>query len=62
MKEKLNPLVEEYRRINSKPKSFRVLSILYIANFCETMKINSNTIRVFFLLLTFRKNRKSALN
>ena len=44
MKGKLNPIVEEYMRINSKPKSLRVLSILYIANFCETMKINSNTI------------------
>ena len=24
--------------------NFRVLSILYITNFCETRKINSNTI------------------
>ena len=49
MKEKLNP-VEEYIRINSKPKWYRVLSILYIANFRETRKINSNSIRVLFLL------------
>ena len=28
VKEKLKTLVEEYRRINSKPNSFRVLSIL----------------------------------
>ena len=46
MKEKLNPLVEEYRRINSKPRYFRVLSILYIANIFETRKINSNAVRV----------------
>ena len=52
MKEKLNPLVEEYR----------VLSIFYITNFCETRKIYSNKIRVFFLLLNFLKSRKCALN
>ena len=46
MKEKLNPLVEEYRRINSKPRQFRVLSILYITNIFETRKINSNAVRV----------------
>ena len=44
MKEKLIPLVEVYRRINSKPKSSRVLSMLYITNFCETRKINSNAL------------------
>ena len=38
--------------------SFRVLSILYITNFCETRKINSNAIRVLFLLLNFGKSRK----
>ena len=50
MKEKMNPLVEEYRRINSKWVFFsiRVLSILYITNFCETRKKNSNAIQVFF--------------
>ena len=39
MKEELNALVEVYKRISIKPKKiFRVLSILYIANFCETSK------------------------
>ena len=46
MKDKLNPVVEEYRRINSKPRYFRVLSILYITNIFETRKINSNAVRV----------------
>ena len=41
--------------------NFRVLSILYITNFCETRKINSNASRVFFLL-NFWKSRKYALN
>ena len=50
MKEKLNPLDEE-SIVNQ--DSFRVLSILYIINFCETRKINSNAIRVLFLLLNF---------
>ena len=62
MKEKLNPLVEEYRRINRKPNSFRVLSILYNTNFCETSKLNSNAIRVLFLLLNFRESSKCARN
>ena len=44
MKEKLNLFVEEYRN------GFRVLSILYITNFCETRKIDSNAIQVYFLL------------
>ena len=44
MKEKLSLFVEEYRN------SFRVLSILYITNFCETRKIDSNAIQVYFLL------------
>ena len=48
MNEKLNPLAEECRR-NQKTKivnqnSFTVLSILYITNFCETRKTNSNKI------------------
>ena len=60
MKEKLNPLVEEYKIVNQ--NSFRVLSILHIANFCETRKKNSNTIRVLFLLLNFGRSRKGALN
>ena len=57
MKEKLNPLLEAYRRINS-----RVLSILNITNLCETRKRNSNAVRVLFLLLNFRKSRKCTLN
>ena len=61
MKEKLNPLVEEYRRSIVNQNSFTVLSILYITNFCETRKINSNAIRVLFLL-NFQKSRKCALN
>ena len=60
LKEKLNPLVEEESIVNQ--NSFRVLSILYITNFCETRKINSNAIRVLFLLLNFPKSRKCALN
>ena len=47
MKEKLNP-VEEYRRINSKPKYFRVLNILYITNFGETRKVNLTQFEYFF--------------
>ena len=62
MKEKLNPLVEEYRRINGKPTNQRVLSISYITDLCETRKINSNAIRLLFLLLNFPKSRKCALN
>ena len=38
VKEELNALVEVYKRISIKPKIFRVLSILHIANFCETSK------------------------
>ena len=42
--------------------SFIVMSILYITNCFETRKINSNEIRVLFLLLNFQKSRKCALN
>ena len=42
MKEKLNPLVEEESIV--KQNSFRILSILYITDFCETRKINSDAI------------------
>ena len=42
--------------------SFRGSSILYITNFCETRKINSNAIRVLFLLLNVQKSRNCALN
>ena len=44
MKEKLNPLVEDTKESIVNQNSFRVLSILYITNFCETRKINSNAI------------------
>ena len=45
MKEKLSPSLRkstEERKVNQ--NSFRVLIILYITNFCETRKINSNEI------------------
>ena len=45
MKEKLNLLIEDHRRI-----VLEYLSILYIGNFSETEKTNSNVIRVLFLL------------
>ena len=61
MKEKLNSLVEDTEELIVNQNSFRVLSILYITNFCETRKINSNAIRVLFLL-NFWKSRKCALN
>ena len=57
MKEKLST---EESIVNQ--NSFTVLSILYITNFCETRKVNSNAIRVLFLLLNFRESRKCALN
>ena len=57
MKEKLTPPPSlrstEESIVNQ--SSFRVLSILYITNFWETRKINSNAIREIFLLLNFRK-------
>ena len=64
MKEKLNPPLHEKSTEEStvKQNSFRVLSILYITNFYETRKINSNTIQVLFLLLNFWKSRNYALN
>ena len=62
MKEKLNPLVEDTEESIVNQNSFRVFSILYITNFCETRKTNSNAIRVLFLLLNFRKSKKCALN
>ena len=61
MKEKLNPLVEEYRKSTVKKNSFRVLNTFYITNFCETRKINSNEMRVLLFHLNFRKIRKWAL-
>ena len=63
MKEKLTPLVEEYKRISIvNQNSFRAFSVLYITNFCETRKINSNLIRALFLFLNSQKSRKCALN
>ena len=54
MKEKMNSLVEDTEEPIANQNSFRVLSALYITNFCETRKTNSNAIRVLFLLLNFR--------
>ena len=65
MREKLNPLAESSRSTKESivnQNSFRVLSILYITNFCETRKIHSNVIRVLFRFLNFWKSRKCALN
>ena len=58
MKEKLNHLLRSTEESIVNQNSFRELSILYIKNFCETRKINSNAIRVLFLLLNFQKSRK----
>ena len=57
MKEKLNALWRSTKEAIVNQNSFRVLSILYITNFCETRNINSNV-----LFLNFRKSRKWALN
>ena len=62
MKEKLNPFVEDTEESIVNQTSFRILSILYITNFCETRKANSSVIRVLFLLLNFWKRGKWALN
>ena len=50
MKEKLNPPGERYRRKESivNQNSFRVLSILYIINFCEIRKKNLTQFEYFF--------------
>ena len=63
MKEKLNSLDKESTEesiVNQ--NSFRVLSILYIINFCETKKKNSTTIQILFLLLDFQKSRKCEIS
>ena len=44
MKEKLNSLVENTEEAIVNQNSFRLLRVLYITNFCETRKINSNAI------------------
>ena len=44
MKEKLTPSLRSTEKSIVNQNSFRVLSILYITNFCETRKINSNAI------------------
>ena len=62
MKEKLTPSSSSTEESTVNQNSFRVLSILYIANFYETRKINSKAILALFLLLNFRKSRKCALN
>ena len=61
MEEKLNPSLRSTEEAIVNQTSFRVLSILYITNFCETRKVNSDAIRVLFLP-NFRKCRKCALN
>ena len=61
MEEKLNPSLRSTEEAIVNQTSFRVLSILYITNFCETRKTNSNAIQVLFLL-NLRKNRQCALN
>ena len=53
MKEKLNSLIEDTADSIVNQNGSRVLSIFYIANFCETRKINSSAIR---------KSGKCALN
>ena len=55
MKEKLTPSLRSTEESIVNQNSFRVLSILYITNFCETRKTNSNAIRVLFLFLNFQK-------
>ena len=60
VKEKVKPLLRSTEESIVNQNTFRVLSILYITNICETRKIISNRIRV--LLLNFRKIRKCALN
>ena len=62
MKEKLTPSLRSTEKSIVNQNSFRVLSILYITNFCETRKINSNAIQALLLLLNFRKSTKCALN
>ena len=61
IKEKLNPSLRSTEESIVNQNSFRVLSILYITNFCETRKINFNAIRLLFLL-HFQESRKCALN
>ena len=41
MKEKLNPLVEEYKRINSKP-NFSAIRVLFLLNFWKSRKCALN--------------------
>ena len=62
MKGKPTPSLKSSKESVVNQNSFRVLSILYIANFCETRKTNSNAIRALFFLLNFLKSRKYALN
>ena len=60
MKENLNPSLRSTEESTVNENSFRVLSILYVTNFCETKKISSNAIRVIFLI-NFQKRSKCAL-
>ena len=51
MKKNWTPSLRSTEESIVNQNSFRVLSILYITNFCETRKINSNAIQVLFRLL-----------
>ena len=62
MKKTEPPLLRSAEESIVNQNIFRVLSILYITNFCGTRKINSNAVRVLFRLLNFRKSRKCTLN
>ena len=48
MNEKLNSLVEDIEESMLNQNSFRVLSILYNANFCEKRKIQTQFEYFFF--------------
>ena len=61
-KKNWNPLLRSTEESTLNQNSFRVLIILYVTNFSETRKLNSNAIWVLSLLLNFRKSRKCALN
>ena len=58
---KTEPFVDDTEESIVNENNFRVLNNLYITNFFEIKKINSNSSRVFFLL-NFWKSRKYALN
>ena len=61
-KKNWTPSLRSTKESTVNENSFRVLSILYIVNFCETRKISCNAIRVLLFLLNFWKIRQCALN